>query len=256
MTTVRLINCGRLHLPPSPRVPCQCLLLEESGRLALVDTGIGLQDCKHPLDRIGQQFIDMAGFQFGQEDTAIKQIETLGFRAENVEHIILTHGDPDHAGGLADFPKAKVHVTAEELSAIQMSGHWRYRQTQFSHRPVWNIAASSHRSWFGMEARPLSLGFDSEVLLIPLFGHTIGHAGVAVQQGDRWILHVGDAIYLHAELESDEHPVSELAAQRASDDSLRRVSIERLRVLICDHRDKVQIVTYHELTELTDAEAR
>ena len=32
--------------------------------------------------------------------------------------IVLTHGDPDHAGGLADFPTAAVHLSAEEHAAV------------------------------------------------------------------------------------------------------------------------------------------
>ena len=33
--------------------------------------------------------------------------------------IVLTHLDLDHAGGLADFPQATVHVSATELRALQ-----------------------------------------------------------------------------------------------------------------------------------------
>ena len=72
---------------------------------------------------------------------------------------------------------------------------------------------------------PFDLGFASQVLLIPLFGHTLGHCGVAVQQGERWLLHVGDAYYLRDELSEDLHPVSAFAAQCADDDSDRRVSL-------------------------------
>jgi glyoxylase-like metal-dependent hydrolase (beta-lactamase superfamily II) len=47
-------------------------------------------------------------------ETAVRQIEELGFGAADVRHIVLTHFDLDHIGGLADFPDAEVHLTAGE----------------------------------------------------------------------------------------------------------------------------------------------
>lgn len=254
MTTIHHINCGTLQVPTYPTVVCHCLLLEDAGRLALIDAGIGLEDVRHPLERLGQPLIDMAGFQFHESDTAVRRIEALGLRPDDVRHVVLTHGDPDHAGGLADFPRAVVHVSAEEQSQIARaqiaSGLGRYVPVQFVHGPLWETYGPSTRQWFGLEARPVDVGFSSEVLLIPLFGHTLGHCGVAVQQGDKWLLHVGDAYYLRVELTEDDHPVSHIATQRADDDASRRAGLEHLRRLMRDHADEVEMIGYHDLTEL------
>lgn len=249
MTTIHHINCGTLIVPSYPTVVCHCLLLQEGKHLALVDTGIGLQDVRNPVERLGKPLIEMAGFQFNELDTAFRRIESLGFDPDDVRHIVLTHGDPDHAGGLADFPSAEVHISEEEHAHIA-TGHWRYVASQFAHTPAWKTCGPSTRQWFGFEARPIEVGFSSEVLLIPLFGHTLGHCGVAVQQGGRWLLHVGDAYYLRAELTTDDHPVSAIATQRADDDFQRRTSLERLRHLVRDRRDEVDLIGYHDLTEL------
>lgn len=249
MTTIHHINCGTLVVPSYPTVVCHCLLLQDQERLALVDTGIGLMDVQNPVARLGQPLIDMAGFQFHESDTAVRRIEALGLSPANVRHIVLTHGDPDHAGGLADFPNAQVHLSEEEHTHLA-SGHPRYVPTQFAHGPNWKAYLRSTRKWFGLEARLVDLGFESEVLLIPLFGHTPGHCGVAVQQGNRWLLHIGDAYYLRAELTADDHPVSQLAAQRADDDGQRRTSLEHLRRLVRDHGDEIDLTGYHDLTEL------
>lgn len=64
------------------------------------------------------------------------------------------------------------------------------------------------------------------------------------------MLHVGDAYYLRVELTTDDHPVSQIAAQRADDDAQRRASLERLRRLVRDHGDEVDLIGYHDLTEL------
>src|SRR5262245_27755964 len=68
------LNGGLLHAPPGPQAACHCLLLEQNGRLALIDTGIGLQDIAHPIERIGQPAIDAAGFQFHERLTALRHI--------------------------------------------------------------------------------------------------------------------------------------------------------------------------------------
>lgn len=249
MTTTHHINCGTLIVPSYPTVVCHCLLLQEGKQLALIDTGIGLQDVRNPVERLGQPLIDMAGFQFNESDTAVRRIEGLGFSPGDVRHIVLTHGDPDHAGGLADFPNAQVHVSEEEHAQVA-GGHWRFVPTHFVHGPSWKTYGRSCHRWFGLEARPLELEFSSQVLLIPLFGHTLGHCGVAVQQEEKWLLHVGDAYYLRVELTTDDHPVSLLAAQRADDDAQRRASLEHLRRLVHDHGDDVDLIGYHDLTEL------
>lgn len=245
---VHHLNCGLLHAPPNPPAACHCLLLERDGRLALIDTGIGLQDIARPLDRIGRPVIDAAGFQFRESLTAARQVERLGFRAAAVADIVLTHGDPDHAGGLADFPDAAVHVSAEEHARLG-SGHGRYSAAQFAHRPRWVTHPRSGRRWLGAEARPLPPLAGAEAFLVPLFGHTLGHCGVAVRDGGRWLLHVGDAYYLRAELSSDDHPVSALASARADDDAMRRESLAVLRRLARDHGAEVELFGYHDFTE-------
>lgn len=94
MTGFRHLNCGWLHAPPHPKACCHCLLLEDPSGLALVDSGIGLEDVMHPDERLGRQLVDLAGFQFDEADTAVRQIERLGYAAADVRHIVLTHADP------------------------------------------------------------------------------------------------------------------------------------------------------------------
>jgi glyoxylase-like metal-dependent hydrolase (beta-lactamase superfamily II) len=259
LTTIRHINCGTLLVASYPTVVCHCLLLEDAAGLALVDTGIGLADVRDPVGRLGRPLVDGAGFQFNEADTAVRRIEAAGFSPGDVRHVVLTHGDPDHAGGLADFPGAVVHISEEEKARID-AGVSRYAATQFAHGLRWKSYGRSDRRWFGLEARAVELGFAglgfaelefaAEVLLVPLFGHTAGHCGVAIQQGGRWLLHAGDAYYLRAELTQDDHPVSQLAAARADDDGLRRASLAELRRLVRDHGDEVDVIGYHDVTEL------
>lgn len=242
------LNCGVLHAPPSPQASCHCVLLESEGRLILIDTGIGLKDIANSLERVGQTAIEAAGFQFHESLTAARQIERLGFQTADVTDIVLTHGDRDHVGGLADFPAARVHISEEEYSRLG-SGHWRYSPSQFVHQPHWVTHATSSKRWFGLEARPLDLLSGVDVHLIPLFGHTFGHCGIAIQDSEGWLLYVGDAYYLSAELLNDDHPVSILAAQAADDDLQRQASLYALRQLTVKHNSEVSMFGYHDFGE-------
>lgn len=251
MLELHHLNAGTLKVPGYPTVVCHCLLLREGGEAVLVDTGIGLLDVRDPAGRLGQGLIDAAGFQFREHDTAVMRLKALGIAPEQVRHIVLTHADPDHAGGLADFPGAAVHVSGEELESLR-EGHARYVSRQFDHHPRWRpyAADARPRDWFGLPARRLNLPLKSEVLLVPLFGHTRGHCGVAIARGERWFLHAGDAYYLRAELTETGHPVSAMAAARADNDALRLASLSHLRRLAMRHADEVEMCGYHDLTEL------
>jgi len=181
---------------------CHLLLIETDSRgLVLVDTGIGLADCADPIRRLGRSFTWMTGVSAPPaSQTARRQVEALGFRAEDVRHIVLTHLDLDHAGGLGDFPSAVVHVMADEHDAARTRRTFnernRYRPCQWAHGPNWSTYRASGERWRGFEqVRGLS-GLGDEVALVPLSGHTRGHAAVAVEGPSGPLLHCGDA-YFH-----------------------------------------------------------
>ncbi len=202
------LNCGWLHAPPSPPACCHCILIRSDEEVVLVDSGIGLHDVNAPEERIGPAAIQTAGFRFIPELTAVRQLQTMGLDAGDVTDIVLTHCDPDHIGGLADFPNAKVHVSVEEKANLA-SGNPRYSLSQVAHEPRWvAYGESSEVDWYGIGSRPVNISPKIDIRLLPLFGHTLGHCGVAIANEGRWLVHTGDAYYLRAELENEAHPVS------------------------------------------------
>ena len=173
-----------------------CLLLETGDGLAMVDTGWGMRDCAKPTPAV-RQFAHVVQSSLDPEETAITQVQSLGYSASDVKHIFLTHLHLDHAGGLPDFPLATVHASAEEIHAFLHPStliEWRaYRPEHMAHGPRWQAHDTRASLWFGMEASlPTKIG-EIEIVFLPLIGHTQGHCGVAVQLGQRWLLHCGDA---------------------------------------------------------------
>jgi glyoxylase-like metal-dependent hydrolase (beta-lactamase superfamily II) len=189
----------------SGHLVCHCLLIETDRGLVLIDTGIGLRDVDHPHPRLSALYTDvLLRVQFERENTARWQIEQLGFAADDVRHIVLTHLDFDHAGGLEDFPNATVHVMARELEAA-MHPHGfvaqrRYRQRQWDEVQHWERYEPAGERWQGFECVRDLRGLPPEILLVPLYGHTHGHAGIAIDTQDGWLLHCGDAYFYRGEI--------------------------------------------------------
>lgn len=75
------------------RLVCHCLLVETQVGLVLIDTGFGLGDIEAPYSRLSPLFIQVNGIQFDRKYTALHQIGQLGFEANDVRHIVLTHLD-------------------------------------------------------------------------------------------------------------------------------------------------------------------
>jgi glyoxylase-like metal-dependent hydrolase (beta-lactamase superfamily II) len=196
----RAVN-GEGSLFARARLVSHCLLIETDAHgLVLVDTGIGVEDVRDSR-RLGPLFArTMAIDATHTRMPARPQVEALGFRREDVRHIVLTHLDFDHAGGLPDFPEAKVHVHSAERDAAIMRGTFnqkqRYRSVQYAHGPAWETYATVGERWKGVPiARELE-GLPPEILALPMGGHSPGHAAIAVDTGHGWLVHAGDA-YFH-----------------------------------------------------------
>ena len=187
------------------RLTCHCLLVETGEGLVLIDTGLGRFDVLDPASRLSRFFLLLLRPEFREEMTAVRQVQRLGHDPRDVRDIVLSHLDFDHAGGLDDFPGARIHLLADERdSAIAQKtvlDRMRYRPQQWSSIDRWQVhRAGEGDHWFGFSCvRGLSPA-TSELLLVPLVGHTLGHAGVAVRAQDRWLLLAGDAYFFHGEM--------------------------------------------------------
>ncbi len=236
---------------------CHCLLIETEQGLVLVDTGFGLQDVQSPSARLSPFFIWFNNIQFDRKYTAITQVEALGFAASDVRHIVLTHLDFDHAGGLEDFPEATVHVMQAEKDAAQdrhgFISSGRYRPKQWDEVERWKYYAAGGEHWFGFDAVRDLEGLPPEILLIPLPGHTRGHAGVAISTSEGWLLNAGDAYFYRHEMDAtNRHCTPGLQAYQwmmEVDREARLHNQDRLHALSRDRSQEVQLFCSHDAME-------
>jgi glyoxylase-like metal-dependent hydrolase (beta-lactamase superfamily II) len=245
----------------SAHLVCHCLLIETNDGLVLIDTGYGSQDITRPRERLSDFFLALNRPQLRTEETPVAQIRRLGFAPADVRHIVVTHLDFDHAGGIEDFPNARIHVTAREKEvADQRRGgvfvsRKRYRPQQWDEAANWSLYPfGGGERWFGFDAVRDLEGLPPEILLIPLAGHTWGHAGIAVQEDDgRWLFYAGDAYFHHGEINGEHRtcPPGLRGYQRLMqvDADARMANQRRVHTLSTDHADAVRIFCAHDLVE-------
>ncbi|MDH6264839.1 glyoxylase-like metal-dependent hydrolase (beta-lactamase superfamily II) [Rhizobium sp. SG_E_25_P2] len=264
------LNCGS-HCPvggfmfdgtsngPLAHICTHCLLVETPDCLVLVDTGYGLKDVRRNTGR-RLPFIWplILNTRLREQDTAIHQIKAMGFSARDVRHIVLTHLDFDHAGGLADFPDATVHVMSGERQAAENArgfiARQRYRPAMWKDVKQWRMYETGGETWFGLQSVRDLDGLPPEILMAPLPGHTVGHAGVAIRSADRWLLNAGDS-FMHVGQLDPTRPncpagIELYQAIMSTNRNARLDNLERLRELKRDHGSDVSIFASHDGVQL------
>lgn len=258
-TRVHHLTCATL-CPSLRRVPglmpdelvAHVLLLETAEGLVLVDTGFGTDDVAQGGRRLGRAFVAGVGPRLDLAQTALHQVRALGHDPADVRHVVLTHLDLDHAGGLADFPDAQVHLHRAELAAAltpRLRERQRYVAAQWAHGPRWQPHDAGGEDWCGFTA-VRAVGDD--VLLVPLPGHTRGHSGVAVRRpSGGWFLHAGDAYFFHGDKERPRSCPPGLRSFQVmvqADRTARLANLERLQELHAT-RDDVTVFCAHDRAE-------
>lgn len=258
---VHHLNCGTMRPVGTPgTLVCHVLLVEGRSGLVLVDSGFGLRDGADPGRRFGpaRHLIRPA---FAESEAAVNQVTRLGFDPRDVRDIVLTHFDADHTGGLSDFPWARVHLTVAESAAAlapeTLVERGRYLPAQREHGPD----LVTHTSWAGDSWHGFAAAaeFIPGVVLISLPGHTRGHAAVAVDAGEHWVLHVGDAFYHHGQVDGTGGvPWTLRAMERmvAHDHHRVRANHERLRALWAADDPGLLLVNAHDPALLRAAQNR
>jgi len=177
------------------------LLVDTDQGPVLVDTGLGLHDYANPSRRVRFFQFDL-GVSMDADQAAVRQIARRGLRPEAVKHIVMTHLHFDHAGGLPDFPHAQVHVHRNEVEGMLHPRSWidlGYDRLDIAHNPCWVLYDQPSEQWLGFDA--IRLPFVPAMYLVPLFGHTRGHCGVAIEDGDGWVFQCADALPTNAQFD-------------------------------------------------------
>ncbi len=257
----RIIN-GDGSLFSAGHLVCHVLLIEGPDGLILVDTGLGTHDVQHR-GEIAKEFRAFTWPRLDMAETALEQVRSRGFDPNDVKHVLLTHLDIDHSGGVPDFPHAQVHLWSRELDAMQ-NPPWREKRrysiskAHWTHGPNWTTHDTQGDKWHGFESVRVLPDSAAEILLIPLPGHTLGHTAFAIRQGDGWLLHCGDAYFSRGDVETPRKCPPGLRIFQSfvqADGKLRHQNQERLRELARSDAGEVTLICSHDPVEFDRAQA-
>ncbi len=181
-------------------IPMPSFLIEHPHGLVLFDTGIAPEAIDDPVALYGQELADGLGIEGTPDQRIDRQLQALGYRLENVTHVVSSHLHFDHAGGIHLFPHAKHYVGQGELPFAHWPapiGAFCYRQDQ--------LARIRDFDWHEVPGVDVDLFGDGSLVLMHMPGHTPGELSLKVRLASRSFLLTGDAVHLRAALDQDFH---------------------------------------------------
>lgn len=178
----------------------RCLLIEDGKRLILVDNGNGdKQDAKF-----------FSHYYLHGDDTLEKSLNKIGFTADDITDVFLTHLHFDHCGGSIKWNKDRTGYEPTFKNATYWShhDHWRWatqpnarEKASFLKENILPIEESGHLKF--VEGRSLSIegvetiyqsNFSEEIDVLVMRGHTDAMMLPRIKYGGKTIVFVADLI--------------------------------------------------------------
>lgn len=213
--------------------PILAYLIETSSGRLLIDVGCDYRKLSDPaLARLWYERPEspLPRPAMNEEQRIPRYLAQLGLQTRDIDAVILTHLHFDHAGGLADFCHAEVHVHERELDAAREPADGAYFADEaLLDVPQLRLHAGDYQLCPG-------------VTVTETFGHTAGHMSVLLEleQGQPVLL-AGDAADLRENLEAEVAP----GLCHRNDPAPALASIRKLKALAREAR--AQLWPNHDL---------
>ncbi len=217
-----LLNLGTIH-PIAAPVPGYLIQLDD-GTNVLIDTGPSRFESERP------QMPPGWSMEVGPEDFIVDRLEGVGVKPADIDVLVCTHFDDDHAGNHDLFTSAEFVVQRSHYE-LARAGHPRSAGV----RKRWDDPALKYRFVDG------DTTLLPSVKLIETSGHVPGHQSVLVQLPNTGpVLLAIDAVPLAAWMDADTrviHPNDlDEATTRASTRKLAGLAQrERVKLIIHGH---------------------
>jgi N-acyl homoserine lactone hydrolase len=165
------------------------LIQTDDGKNVLVDTGLSPDHIDDPECRIPRPDVVV---EMTPEDDIRHQLRLIGVEPEDVDIVVITHFDFDHAGGNRFFPGAQFVVQREQYAYAKATPERCFAQD-------WDLPELDYRLIDGDQE--LLPGID----LVTTPGHAPGHQSLVVRglPNTGTVILASDAAHSHVEFEEE-----------------------------------------------------
>jgi glyoxylase-like metal-dependent hydrolase (beta-lactamase superfamily II) len=183
-------------------LPVSVYLIEHPKGLILVDTGWhrdmspeGVYDKAAQIKSLGSRVLyNVNQGQIPLGEAVDEQLEAMGIKPADLDYVLLTHLDCDHANGLRAVKDAKhIIVAQEELDCARKNGFIRYK------KKWWEGVDLQTIEWNGTEGpaqKSFDLFGDGSIKMINIPGHCDGLCAVKITREDgKYVLLFSDGGY-------------------------------------------------------------
>ncbi|MHA4847967.1 N-acyl homoserine lactonase family protein [Rhodococcus sp. MSC1_016] len=177
--------------------PLPAFLIEHQRGLILFDTSFSPVLNDDPRAYFGD-LAETLNIVTHPEQRIDRQLGKLGFRTEDVTHVVLSHTHSDHAGGLYLFPQAKFFVGPGEFDwAADPSAMQAHLM-----RPD-DLAPTREFDWTTIRTAQHDLLGDGSIQILHTPGHTPGELSCVVNLPSQSIVLTGDTVHLREGLDRE-----------------------------------------------------
>jgi N-acyl homoserine lactone hydrolase len=147
----------------------------------LYDTGVNynIADPEAAEKYWGPGLRDALGCKLTRDDAIDRQLLKLGYKLEDVRHVIMSHLHLDHAGGMCHFPNATFVVQKQELRYAWWPDSWG--AAVYAYNDYKDTRGFSFLELDG----DVDLFQDGTIKLFRTAGHTIGHQAMLLRLENR-----------------------------------------------------------------------
>ena len=229
-------------------IPINLYVLEHRDGLVLFDAGMDPAiaiDPNYVSSAIGRFFMrKLFRFHIGPNDTLTSKLQELGFAAEDVSKVVVSHLHFDHIGGIKEIAQAELLVSREEWQQLSDP----HPERDFIFREHIELPGAK---WHQIDFQPSNdLLFDpfggchdvmgdGTMVLLPTPGHTPGSMSMLVRSaGYPPLLLVGDLTYETDLLMNDQVPgTGDVALLRSSFAKVRGLKAQLPGLMILASHD-------------------
>lgn len=175
-------------------LPVKAFLIEVAGHRVLVDAGWSAECAAHPIRHLGFSLWFASEPVMKADEAVPAQLARLGLAPSDLDAVVLTHLDCDHASGLSALKGARhVYCSPEEWRHARHGHDVRYRRT------FWEGVPMETLPWVDDPSAPYgkscNLFGDGSVRAVLTPGHSEGSVAVLARGETGYAAFVGDDSY-------------------------------------------------------------